>query len=138
MKRIKEKLKCIWHIIKDKEYAIFTGTSKDKRASSACAIISDNASLPFIRSVSETMFKVEGKLPNNDRYYFITYRTFKRGDIVASGHIAIVCDGERMKTKQFLNLVLKIYNNSNKRDDDALQIDFIKEISAQQYFNGIF
>lgn len=138
MKRVKEKLKCIWHIIKDKEYAVFTGTSKNKRVSSTCAITSDNISVPFLRSVSETLFKVESKLPNNDRYYFISYRAFKRGNVVSSGNMAIICNGERMKVRQFLNLVLKIYNNINKRDDDSLQIDFIKEISAQQYFNGIF
>lgn len=53
MNRIKEKLKAIWHIIADKEYAVFTVTIKNgKRVRGrACCIISDNASKPFINSL---------------------------------------------------------------------------------------
>lgn len=50
MKRFKEKLKAIYHIICDKEYAVFTGTSINKKVVSCCAIISDNASKAFVES----------------------------------------------------------------------------------------
>ena len=51
MKTFKEKLKSIYHIIKDKEYAVYTVTvANGERVSSAC-LISDNASKVFIQSI---------------------------------------------------------------------------------------
>lgn len=55
MSRIKEKLKAIWHIITDDEYAIYTVTVKNgKRVKgrSSC-LISDNASDLFLETVVE-------------------------------------------------------------------------------------
>lgn len=50
MKRLKEKLKAIWHIITDDEYAVYTITVKDGKVvrSRICFLISDNASELFI------------------------------------------------------------------------------------------
>ena len=51
IKIFKEKLKAIYHIIKDKEYAVYTVTvTNGERVSSAC-LISDNASNVFIQSI---------------------------------------------------------------------------------------
>lgn len=54
MKRIKEKLRIIWHIIRGKQYAIFiiSGSEKDP---DACCIISDNATSVFLDSIVEFM-----------------------------------------------------------------------------------
>ena len=50
MKRLKEKLKAIWHIIADDEYAVYTITVKDGKVvrNRICCISSDNASKLFI------------------------------------------------------------------------------------------
>ena len=55
MKRLKEKLKAIRHIITDDEYAVYTVTVKDgKRVKGrSCCFISDNASELFIDCVIE-------------------------------------------------------------------------------------
>ena len=55
MLRIKEKLKAIWHIITDDEYAIYTVTVKNGvrvKGRSAC-LISDNASGLFLETIVE-------------------------------------------------------------------------------------
>lgn len=44
MKRFKEKVKAVFHIIFDREYIVFTVTVKDNERKSLCALISDNAS----------------------------------------------------------------------------------------------
>ena len=59
MKRLKEKLKCIWHIIRDKEYAVFTGTVKNNRVLSCCAIVSDNATKEFKEAIIELLNNYE-------------------------------------------------------------------------------
>ena len=48
MKRFKEKLKAIYHIVLDREYIVFTVTVKNNKRKSLCALISDNASRIFI------------------------------------------------------------------------------------------
>lgn len=51
MKRIKEKIKAIWYVITDSEYAVFTVTVKNNvRTRSAC-LISDNSSSVFLKSI---------------------------------------------------------------------------------------
>lgn len=57
MKRSKEKLKAIWHIITDKEYIVFTVTIKNNVRKRACALISDNASKIFMDSIIEFLPK---------------------------------------------------------------------------------
>lgn len=47
----KEKLKAIYHIIKDKEYAVYTVTVIDGIRTSYLCLISDNASKVFIQSI---------------------------------------------------------------------------------------
>jgi len=53
MKRIIEKIRCIWHIIRDDEYAVYTITIKDgKRVhNKTCCFISDNASKIFLECI---------------------------------------------------------------------------------------
>lgn len=55
MKRLKEKIKAIWHIITDSEYAVYTLTLKNgKRVNGRCAcLISDNASTLFLKCIVE-------------------------------------------------------------------------------------
>ena len=50
MKKLKEKLKAIRHIITDGEYAVYTITVKDGKVirNRICCLISDNASELFI------------------------------------------------------------------------------------------
>ena len=50
MKRLKEKIKAIWHIITDDEYAVYTITVKDGKQvrGKSCCFISDNSSELFI------------------------------------------------------------------------------------------
>lgn len=60
MKRFKEKLKAIWHIIIDKEYIVFTVTIKANKRKSCAALISDNASRVFVETAIEVL-----KKPNN-------------------------------------------------------------------------
>lgn len=50
MKRLKEKLKAIYHIIIDSEYIVFTATIKDGKRKRCCALTSDNASKIFVES----------------------------------------------------------------------------------------
>jgi len=53
MRQIKEKLKAIWHIITDKEYAVFTVTAKNGKMASGCCLVSDVPSKPFIMAIDE-------------------------------------------------------------------------------------
>lgn len=55
MKRLKEKLKAIYHIILDREYIVFTVTVKDNERKSLCALISDNASKIFIDTTIQVL-----------------------------------------------------------------------------------
>lgn len=57
MKRFKEKIKAIWHIITDSEYIIFTATIKNNKLQSGCALISDNVSNITIDCSIETLIK---------------------------------------------------------------------------------
>lgn len=49
----KEKVKAIWHILTDDEYAIYTVTIKDDKIIKGrnCNIISDNASDFFLKTI---------------------------------------------------------------------------------------
>lgn len=55
MKRLKEKLRAILHIITDDEYAVYTVTVKNgKRVrGKSCCFISDNASKIFLETIIE-------------------------------------------------------------------------------------
>lgn len=55
MKRFKEKLKAIYHIIFDREYIVFAITVKNNKRTSSCALISDNASIIFMDAVIEVL-----------------------------------------------------------------------------------
>ena len=61
MKEIREKAKAIWHIITDKEYAIYTVTTKDNKRVRTCCIISDNASKTFLKCIVEFTQKYNPK-----------------------------------------------------------------------------
>lgn len=53
MKRTIEKLKCIWHIIRDDEYAVYTITIKNyKRVTNrTCCFVSDNSTKHFLERI---------------------------------------------------------------------------------------
>lgn len=53
MKRFKEKIKAIYHIISDDEYAVFTVTVKNGVRRSCACLISDNASSIFLKCIIE-------------------------------------------------------------------------------------
>lgn len=57
MKRFKEKVKAISHIILDREYIVFTVTVKNNKRKSSCALISDNASKIFIDTTIQVLRK---------------------------------------------------------------------------------
>lgn len=57
MKRFKEKIKAIWHIITDSEYIIFTATIKNNKLQSGCALISDNASNTIVDCSIQTIIR---------------------------------------------------------------------------------
>lgn len=65
MKRIKEKLRIIWHIIIGKQYAVFIISGNEKEPD-ACCIISDSATSVFLDSIVEFINK-EGTYILNDK-----------------------------------------------------------------------
>lgn len=64
MKKLKEKLKAIYHIIMDDEYAVYTVTIKNgKRVKGkTCCLISDNASKIFLETIVEFTKKIHEKI----------------------------------------------------------------------------
>lgn len=68
MKRLREKLKAIRHIITDDEYAIYTVTIKNGKrvAGKTCCLISDNASSFFIDAIIKFTDKYS-KTPVDER-----------------------------------------------------------------------
>lgn len=57
MKRLKEKAKAIWHILKGGQYAVFVinngYVNRDTTPNRAACLISDNAQLYFFESIVE-------------------------------------------------------------------------------------
>lgn len=61
MKRVREKIKAIWHIITDDEYVVFTVSIKDGARRRSCALISDNSSRIFIDTIIEFLPRFKKK-----------------------------------------------------------------------------
>lgn len=61
MKRIKEKIKAIYHIIIDSEYIVLTNTVKNKKRTSSAAVISDNISRITLKCAIELLSQQEGR-----------------------------------------------------------------------------
>lgn len=55
MKRFKEKLKCMWHILIDSQYIVFTKTKINANKRRLCAIISDNSSEQMLTNTLKTI-----------------------------------------------------------------------------------
>lgn len=68
MKAFIEKMKGIYHILKDKEYAIYTITTEIKsgeiKRKSDCCIISDSASPLFLDTISQFTKEYSDKIKN--------------------------------------------------------------------------
>ena len=57
MKRFKEKIKAIWHIITDSEYIVFIVTMKNGKYKRGSAVISDNISQTSMDCAIETLIR---------------------------------------------------------------------------------
>lgn len=55
IKRVKEKLKAIYHILIDSEYIVFTITMRNSKRKSSSALISDNATDVFVETAIDVL-----------------------------------------------------------------------------------